>query len=143
MANDVVKGAKGKKGTTKVKAGKVVTNVIVNIYASYNNTIVGVTDMKGNLLAQASAGMDFSGARQRTPHAAQQATAKACLKTVQKHSSKVAEIRVRGIGAGRDAAIREAGKRIDDGGYFEQITMIVDRTGIPHNGCRASKERRV
>ncbi|MCS6875012.1 MAG: 30S ribosomal protein S11 [Pyrinomonadaceae bacterium] len=127
---------KGKK-TFKKKEKKNVPIGIVHISASFNNTIVSITDLEGNVIAQSSAGMvGFKGSRKGTPFAAQQAALDAARKAMEA-GMRECEVRVKGPGAGRESAIRaihQAGLR---------ITAIRDTTPIPHNGCRPPKRRRV
>lgn len=127
-------GAKGK-GRRKVK--RLVSDIIVHIYASFNNTIITVTDVKGNTLAWATAGgSGFRGSRKSTPFAGQVATAKAVQKAKDVFGAESAEVRVCGPGPGRDASVRA----VRD---YVSISAIYDVTGIPFNGCRAPKQRRV
>ncbi len=127
-------GAKGK-GRRKVKL--LVSDIIVHIYASFNNTIITVTDVKGNALAWATAGgSGFRGSRKSTPFAGQVATAKAVQKAKDVFGAESAEVRVCGPGPGRDASERA----VRD---YVSISAIYDVTGIPFNGCRAPKQRRV
>jgi len=127
-------GAKGK-GRRKVK--RLVSDIIVHIYASFNNTIITVTDVKGNALAWATAGgSGFRGSRKSTPFAGQVATAKAVQKAKDVFGAESAEVRVCGPGPGRDASVRA----VRD---YVSISAIYDVTGIPFNGCRAPKQRRV
>lgn len=110
---------------------------IAHIQATFNNTIVTITDPNGNTLAWASAGaMDFRGSRKCTPYAAQQ-TAEACARKAMEHGVKRVEVRVKGPGSGRESAIRA----LSAAGL--EITTMKDVTPIPHNGCRPPKRRRV
>jgi small subunit ribosomal protein S11 len=110
---------------------------VVHIKASFNNTLVTITDPKGNVVAWSSAGsLNFKGSRKSTPFAAQMAAESAGRKAAEA-GVKVVEVRVKGPGAGREAAIRA----IQAIGL--QITLIKDVTPIPHNGCRPPKRRRV
>jgi small subunit ribosomal protein S11 len=122
------------------KKGKVRKNVvrgIVHIRATQNNTIVTITDMNGETLCWDSAGtIGFKGARKSTPFAATRA-AEACAAKARKLGMSEVEVRIRGAGAGREAAINglvSTGLR---------ITALEDRTPVPHNGCRPKKRRRV
>ncbi len=127
-------GAKGK-GRRKVK--RLVSDIIVHIYASFNNTIITVTDVKGNTLTWATAGgSGFRGSRKSTPFAGQVAAAKAVQKAKDVFGAESAEVRVCGPGPGRDASVRA----VRD---YVSISAIYDVTGIPFNGCRAPKQRRV
>ena len=127
----------GKKKAFKKKEKKVVPQGIVHIQASFNNTLVSITDLEGNLVSASSAGaLGFNGSRKGTPFAAQQAAAKAA--TVAKESGmQSCEVRVKGPGSGRESAIRA----VQSAGI--EVRMIKDVTPIPHNGCRAPKRRRV
>ena len=110
---------------------------IVHIQSTFNNTIVSITDMKGNLVSWASAGaLGFKGNRKSTPYAAQM-TADKAAKASMEHGLKSVAVLVKGPGAGREAAIRA----LQSAGL--EISMIKDVTPIPHNGCRPQKRRRV
>ena len=116
---------------------KLVVNGVVHIQATFNNTIVTITDMNGNVIAQSSPGqVGFKGSRKSTPFAAQLAAQNA-LKKAMALGLKTAEVRVKGPGVGREAAIRAL--QVD--GF--SVTVIRDVTPIPHNGCRPPKRRRV
>jgi len=131
----MAKAAK-KRGRTK-KEKKNVPNGIVHIHSTFNNTIVTVTDLAGNVIAQSSAGaMGFKGSRKSTPFAAQLAGRDA-IKRAMEHGMRVAEVRVKGPGVGREAALRA----LQVEGF--KVTIIRDVTPIPHNGCRPPKRRRV
>jgi small subunit ribosomal protein S11 len=121
-----------KKSKVSVSSGK------VYIQASFNNTLVYVTDLEGNTLSWATAGgMGFKGSRKSTPYAAQQAATKAAQAAKDNYSMRSVDIFVKGPGPGREAAARAVSN------CFDKVTSIYDVTGIPHNGCRAEKERRV
>ncbi len=121
----------------KPKKEKVDATGIAFIKASFNNTIISLTDIYGNVVSSASAGkMGFKGSRKNTPFAAQQAGSHAARAAMDLGMRKV-EVRVKGPGAGRDSAIRS----LQAAGL--QITAIRDVTPIPHNGCRPKKKRRV
>lgn len=123
--------------TRKRKPRRVITDVIVHVYASFNNTLITVTDVKGNTLSWATAGgCGYRGSRKSTPFAGQVAAGKAIQKAKELYGVESAEVRIYGPGPGRDASVRA----VRD---FVQITGIYDVTGIPFNGCRAPKERRV
>ncbi len=126
--------------TTKKKGKREKKNVpvgVVHILSTFNNTIVTVTDLNGNVVAQSSAGrVGFKGSRKRTHFAAQMAT-KEAVRLAMENGMKQAEVRIKGPGAGREAALRAL--QID--GFT--ITAIRDVTPIPHNGCRPPKRRRV
>ena len=109
----------------------------VHIRATFNNTIVTVTDTAGNAISWASAGeLGFKGSRKSTPFAAQSA-AETAAKAAMEHGHKSVEVYVRGPGSGRESAIRA----LETVGL--QITLIKDVTPVPHNGCRPPKRRRV
>ena len=109
----------------------------VHIRATFNNTIVTITDVNGNAISWASAGgLGFKGSRKSTPFAAQTASETAA-KAAMDHGLKTVEVYVKGPGAGRESAIRA----LEAVGL--QITMIKDVTPVPHNGCRPPKRRRV
>lgn len=128
--------AKGKK-TYKKKERKNIPVGIVHISASFNNTLVSITDSQGNLIAQSSSGArGFRGSRKGTPFAAQQAANEVARKAVEA-GMREAEVRVKGPGGGRESAIRA----INMAGI--RVTTIRDTTPIPHNGCRPPKRRRV
>ncbi len=109
----------------------------VHIQSTFNNTIVTISDVKGNTISWASAGeLGFRGSRKSTPFAAQSA-AETAAKAAMEHGLKTVEVFVKGPGAGREAAIRA----LQTVGL--QVSMIKDVTPIPHNGCRPPKRRRV
>lgn len=113
------------------------TNGIVHIQSTFNNTIVTITNLKGNTISWASAGSSgFKGARKSTPFAAQTAAEKAALVALGTGMKNV-EILVKGQGSGRETAIRA----IEGAGFH--IVSIQDITSVPHNGCRPPKRRRV
>jgi small subunit ribosomal protein S11 len=128
------------KGSTKPARKKVKISVvdgIAHIYASFNNTIVTITDRQGNTLSWATAGgSGFRGSRKSTPFAAQVAAERAGL-AAQEYGLKNLDVEVKGPGPGRESAIRS----LNNAGY--KITNITDVTPIPHNGCRPPKKRRV
>jgi small subunit ribosomal protein S11 len=129
--------AKGKKKVYKKKEKKNIPVGIVFIAASFNNTLISITDPNGNLIAQSSAGAKgFRGSRKGTPFAAQQAAQEAARKASEVGLREV-EVRVKGPGGGRESAIRA----ISQSGI--RVTSIRDTTPIPHNGCRPPKRRRV
>lgn len=108
-----------------------------HISSTFNNTIVTLTDMQGNVISWASAGqLGFKGSRKSTPFAAQQAAEEAAKRAME-HGLKTVEVYVKGPGAGREAAIRS----LQAAGL--EVSMIKDVTPIPHNGCRPPKRRRV
>lgn len=127
----------GKKKVFKKKEKKVVPAGIVNIQATFNNTIVSVADPAGNVVAWSSAGsLGFRGSRKGTPFAAQQASLTAANKARELGMRSV-EVRVSGPGAGRESAIRALAT------VGLEVRGIRDTTPIPHNGCRPPKKRRV
>jgi len=131
--------AQAKKGTTrkKRKERKNIERGQAHIQASFNNTLVTLTDQSGNAIAWSSAGsLGFKGSRKSTPFAAQMAS-EAAAKAAIEHGLKNVEVYVKGPGSGREAAIRA----LQTAGL--EITMIKDITPIPHNGCRPPKRRRV
>ena len=129
--------AKVAKKTTKKRVKKIVEHGQVHVQASFNNTIVTITDAQGNALSWASAGgLGFRGSRKSTPYAAQMA-AETAVKAALVHGLKSVDVFVKGPGSGREAAIRA----IDANGV--QVLTIKDVTPVPHNGCRPPKRRRV
>ena len=131
--------ATAKKGTTrkKRKERKNIERGQAHIQASFNNTLVTLTDQSGNAISWSSAGsLGFKGSRKSTPFAAQMAS-EAAAKSAIEHGLKNVEVYVKGPGSGREAAIRA----LQTAGL--EITMIKDITPIPHNGCRPPKRRRV
>ncbi len=127
---------RGKAGKSK-KEKKIVSAGIVHIQSTFNNTIVTITDMNGNVVASSSPGqVGFKGSRKSTPFAAQLA-AQSALKKAMAIGLKTAEVRVKGPGVGREAALRA----LQMDGF--SVTVIRDVTPIPHNGCRPPKRRRV
>ena len=125
------------KAPVKKKVRKDVADGIAHIHASFNNTIIMITDRQGNALAWATAGgSGFRGSRKSTPFAAQVAAEKAGEK-VKEFGMKNLEVEVKGPGPGRESAVRA----LNNAGF--QITNITDVTPIPHNGCRPPKKRRV
>ena len=126
-----------KKTTRRRKVSKNIENGKANIHASFNNTIVSLCDVQGNVIAWASAGeLGFKGSRKSTPFAAGEVAEKAA-KSAMEHGLKNIEVYVKGPGAGRESAIRA----LQTAGL--NITSIRDVTPIPHNGCRPPKRRRV
>jgi small subunit ribosomal protein S11 len=127
----------GKKKVFKKKEKKVVLNGVVYIQATFNNTIVSITDTQGNLVCWSSAGsLGFKGSRKGTPFAAQQAS-QTVANIAREHGMKTVEVRVKGPGSGRESAIRA----LQAVGL--EVKSIRDVTPIPHNGCRPPKRRRV
>ena len=122
---------------TKKNTKKRISEGIAHIHASFNNTLISVTDKQGNAIAQSSSGAQgFRGSRKSTPFAAQRA-AEAVGDKVKIAGIESLEIQVRGPGSGRESAIRGLNSK----GF--KITKITDVTPIPHNGCRPPKRRRV
>ena len=129
----------GKKTVTRVKRRqrKNIEKGQAHISSTFNNTMVTLTDMTGNVISWASAGqLGFRGSRKSTPFAAQEAAQEAAVKA-KEHGLKSVEVYVKGPGSGREAAIRS----LQATGL--EVTMIKDVTPIPHNGCRPPKRRRV
>ena len=126
---------KASKGKKKVK--KNVVEGIVHVHASFNNTIISISDRQGNILSWATAGgSGFRGSRKSTPFAAQVAAQRAG-EVAQEFGMKNLEVRIKGPGPGRESAVRA----LNALGF--EISNITDVTPIPHNGCRPSKKRRV
>jgi small subunit ribosomal protein S11 len=122
---------------TKKKVKRQILDAVAHIHASFNNTIITITDRQGNALAWATAGgCGFKGSRKSTPFAAQVAAEKAGT-TVKDFGVKNLEVRVKGPGPGRESAVRA----LNAVGF--RISQIEDVTPIPHNGCRPPKRRRV
>jgi small subunit ribosomal protein S11 len=123
--------------STKKKVKKNVAEGIAHVHASFNNTIITISDRQGNVLSWATCGgSGFRGSRKSTPFAAQVAADKAGRKA-QEFGLKTLDVRVKGPGPGRDSSIRA----LNALGY--EISSITDVTSIPHNGCRPAKRRRV
>lgn len=130
---DKNKGGKGGKRKNKVAP----ESGVAHIRATFNNTIITITDLSGNVISWSSAGAQgFKGSRKSTPFAAQVAAEKAAIKAKEMGMRKL-EVHVKGPGAGRESAIRS----LQTAGM--EISVIRDRTPIPHNGCRPRKRRRV
>ena len=129
--------AAAKKVIKRRRERKNIEKGAAHIRASFNNTMVTITDLEGNALSWASSGgLGFRGSRKSTPFAAQSA-AETAAKAAMEHGLKTVEVYVKGPGSGRESAIRAlAAVGLD-------ITMIKDVTPIPHNGCRPPKRRRV
>jgi len=127
----------GKKKTGKKREKVKVPVGIVHILASFNNTVISITDMEGNLLASCSAGaVGFKGSRKGTPFAAQQAASNAA-NSVREYGMRTVQVLLKGPGAGRESAVRA----LQAAGL--EVKNIRDITPIPHNGCRPPKRRRV
>ena len=137
MASNNQSKASSKKATTKKRVKKNVERGQAHIQASFNNTIVTLTDVQGNAISWASAGgLGFKGSKKSTPYAAQLA-AETATKAALIHGLKFVDVFVKGPGTGREAAIRA----LETNGL--KVTSIMDVTPIPHNGCRPPKRRRV
>ena len=133
----MAKATAGKKIVKKRRERKNVESGAAHIRSTFNNTIVTITDTKGNAISWATAGgMGFKGSRKSTPYAAQTA-AETAAKAAVDQGMKSVEVYVRGPGSGRESAIRA----LQTAGL--EITLIRDVTPIPHNGCRPPKRRRV
>lgn len=129
--------ASSKKVVRKTKVKKNIANGVVHIQATFNNTIVTISDVSGNVLSWSSCGTKgFKGSRKSTPFAAQMA-AEDAAKKAQEHGLRSVEVFVKGPGSGRESALRA----LQATGL--NVTMIKDVTPIPHNGCRPPKRRRV
>ena len=135
MAREPRAGAS--RGPVKKKERKNITSGVAHVLASFNNTIVTITDAQGNAIAWSSSGsLGFKGSRKSTPYAAQMAADSAAKKAME-HGVKTLEVEVKGPGSGRESALRA----LQAAGFT--ITSIKDVTPIPHNGCRPRKRRRV
>jgi len=127
----------GEKAARKKKSRKNVSEGVVHIHSTFNNTIVTITDYQGNVISWSSAGtVGFKGSRKGTPFAAQQAAENAAKKAMD-HGLRSVQVFVRGPGAGRESALRS----LQSAGVH--VSLIKDVTPIPHNGCRPPKRRRV
>jgi len=133
-----VKAAKRKKEFKKKRERRTVPHGVVFVQATFNNTLITITDPTGHVLCWSSAGaIGFKGSRKGTPYAAQQASAAAAGVARDQYSVKTVEVRVKGPGSGRESAVRA----LASSGLH--IVYIKDITPIPHNGCRPPKRRRV
>ena len=129
--------AKGKYNARKRKVKKSVSTGVVHIEATYNNTIVTITDLEGNALCWASSGTQgIKGSKKSTPYAAGKSAEIAGAKAASEFGMKKVEVVVKGLGAGREMAVRS----LQATGL--EVTKITDETPIPHNGCRPPKKRR-
>ena len=127
----------GKKKVFKKKEKRIVPVGVAHIQATFNNTLVSITDTEGRLVCWSSAGsLGFKGSRKGTPFAAQQAAHRAAV-AARDHGMRTVEVRVKGPGSGRESAIRA----LASAGL--EVRTIKDVTPIPHNGCRPPKRRRV
>ena len=130
-------GRKGKPTRVRRRESKNIERGQAHIYSTFNNTMVTLTDLKGNVISWASAGgLGFKGSRKNTPFAAGQA-AEVAANAAKEHGLRSVEVYVKGPGSGREAAIRS----LQAAGL--EVTLIKDVTPIPHNGCRPPKRRRV
>ena len=126
-----------KKTRVRKKERKNITSGVAHVVASFNNTMITITDAQGNAISWSSAGMmGFKGSRKSTPYAAQMAAEDAGRKAAE-HGVKLLEVEVSGPGSGRESALRA----LQATGFT--ITSLRDVTPIPHNGCRPPKRRRV
>ncbi|HET6408365.1 MAG TPA: 30S ribosomal protein S11 [Chthoniobacteraceae bacterium] len=122
---------------TKAKGAKNIHNGIAHVLATFNNTVVSITDMAGNVIGWSSAGKcGFKGSRKSTAYAAQMVAQDACRQAMG-HGLKEVEVRVKGPGSGRESAVRAMQA------VGLEISIIKDVTPVPHNGCRPPKARRV
>ncbi len=129
--------AKSETARVRRRERKNIITGVAHVNASFNNTMITITDAQGNAIAWSSAGtMGFKGSRKSTPYAAQMA-AEDVAKKAQEHGMKTLEVEVRGPGSGRESALRA----LQAAGFV--VTTIRDVTSIPHNGCRPRKRRRV
>ncbi len=136
-AEDLLKEELASIKVRKAKGSKNISSGIANIAATFNNTIVSITDSKGNVIAWSSAGKcNFRGSRKSTAYAAQ-VVAQDAARNAMAHGLKEVQIRVSGPGLGRDSAIRGLQA------IGLEISSIIDVTPVPHNGCRPRKKRRV
>ena len=129
--------AKAEPAKVKRKDRKNITNGVVHINATFNNTHITITDTQGNTISWSTSGSNgFKGSRKSTPYAAQ-VTAEVAAKKAQEHGMKTVSVEVKGPGSGRESALRA----LQAVGF--QVTAIRDVTPVPHNGCRPRKRRRV
>lgn len=137
MAEETIVQTKKPTSKRKKKIRKNVSEGVVHIQASFNNTIVTITDLQGNTIAWSSAGArGFSGSKKSTPFAAQIAAEDAAQKAAEQ-GLRTVQVFVKGPGAGRETALRALGSS------GIRVTKIQDATPLPHNGCRPPKKRRV
>lgn len=129
--------AENKTTTTKTKTKKSVQSGIATIQSTFNNTIISLTDEQGEVLGQGSpARVGYKGAKRSTAYAATKAATEVAERVIKKYGLKEVKVFIKGPGAGRNAAV----KGLDACGL--KITMLTDRTPIPHNGCRPRKAPR-
>lgn len=137
MATETGTNTQSTARTRKAKAKRNVADGIAHIHATFNNTIITISDRQGNVLSWATSGSSgFKGSRKSTPFAAQVAAERAG-QVAAEYGVKNLEVRVKGPGPGREAAVRS----LNGAGF--KIASIIDVTPIPHNGCRPPKKRRV
>lgn len=131
VEKSVVKKKKSKKNKAQILKGR------ANIQCTYNNTLINISDLNGNILGWSSSGLlGFKGAKKATPYAATQVVANVSEKA-KKYGVRELEVSVKGVGSGREASIRA----LNANGF--ELVLIKDNTPIPHNGCRPKKPRRV
>ncbi len=124
--------------TTRKKGRRIVIDGVAHVHASFNNTIITITDRQGNALCWATAGgSGYRGSRKSTPFAAQVASERAATSAIEQYGMKSVDVYVKGPGSGRESAVRA----MNAAGL--KINSISDVTPIPHNGCRPPKRRRV
>lgn len=129
--------AKPTSSRVKRRERKNITSAVAHVHATFNNTMITITDVQGNAICWASAGsLGFKGSRKSTPYAAQMAAAEVGRKAAE-HGVRTLEVAVSGPGSGRESALRA----LQAAGFT--ITTIRDATSTPHNGCRPPKRRRV
>ena len=123
-------------GARKKKIKRSYTEGVAHIHATFNNTIISITDMQGNVIAWSSAGaLGYKGAKKSTPFVAQQA-GEACARKAFEQGLRTVQVEIKGPGPGRESAVRS----LEVGGL--KVTLISDKTPIPHNGCRPRKRPR-
>lgn len=138
MARGRSSSRKSSRKSGKRKERRTVPHGVVHVKATFNNTLIAITDLDGNVLATASAGAQgFKGSRKSTPFAASQAAHRVAATARDQFGMRQCEVRVKGPGSGREAAIRS----LQNSGI--EVRSIKDVTPIPHNGCRPPKRRRV
>lgn len=132
-------GTKGKSKTrVRKKAKRQVIEGVAHVYASFNNTIVTITDLQGNALtASSAASCGYRGSRKSTPYAAGEAATKAAQLAIENYGMKAVHVKTRGPGSGRESAVRALHTAT------LKILSLTDATGVPFNGCRDPKRRRV
>lgn len=134
----MAKGTRKAAKKTKKKERRTVLHGIAHVRATFNNTLICISDLEGNVLTHASAGgQGFRGSRKSTPFAASQAAHRAASVARDQFGMRYCDVRVKGPGSGREAAVRS----LQASGL--EIKNITDVTPIPHNGCRPPKKRRV